>query len=80
MMIKFEKLESKEKILDNKRINKLWLEMTESEKDLGMMASRDRRDSKQVETAVSKVNRTLGNKTFKFVNIKLFKTLLRNHI
>ena len=65
---------------------KVWLETTEVEKDLGVMISSDGRNSKQVEAAVSKANRALGRmrKTFKYFNIKLFKTLypafVRTHL
>ncbi len=55
----------------------MWLEMTEVEKDLGVMISSDGRNNKQVELAVSKANRALGRtrKTFKYFNIQLFKVL-----
>ena len=47
---------------------KVWLQESEVEKDLGIMVSIDGKHGKQVEAAVSKANSALGRmrKIFKF--------------
>ena len=49
---------------------KVWLQESEVEKDLGIMVSCDGKHGKQVEAAVSKANSALGRmrKTFKLIN------------
>ena len=52
---------------------KVWLQESEVEKDLGIMVSSDGKYGKQVEAAVSKANSALGRmrKTFKFFKYRV---------
>ena len=62
------------------------LEGTEEEKDLGVIISNNGKNNRQAEKAISKANSQLGRmrRTFKFFNIKLFKiiypTFIRPHL
>ena len=56
------------------------LEETKAEKDLGVIISSDGKNNRQAIKAVNKANAELGRlrKTFQFFNIKLFKILYRS--
>ena len=62
------------------------LEETKAEKDLGVIISSDGKNNRQAIKAVNKANAELGRlrKTFQFFNIKLFKilypTFIRPHL
>ncbi len=62
------------------------LEKTEAEKDLGIIVSNDGKNNKQAVKAINRANSELGKmrRTFQFFNIKLFKilypTFIRPHL